>query len=154
MKKLLSALIILSVLFSSYVFADDISVYLDNEPVTFDQPPIIKEDRTLVPVRAIFEALGADVEWVEAQKKIIAKRGYHTIVMKIDSRVMTVNNVMHVLDVAPVIVSDRTLVPVRAISEAFGIKTDWNEAQRTVILWTRDTGYTIDNLSKTVIPTE
>lgn len=152
MRRLVAGLLLFTLIFST-AYADDISVYLDNEAVIFDQPPIIKEDRTLVPVRAIFEALGAEVEWIEAQRKIVAKRGNHTIVMKIDSRVMTVNNVMHVLDVAPVIVSDRTLVPVRAISEAFGIKTDWNEAQRTVILWTRDTGYTIDPSSKTVIPT-
>ena len=111
---------------------DKITVYINGEEVKFDQNPIIKENRTLVPVRAIFEALGAEVEWNEESRTVTAVKDETVITMKINEENMYKNGEKVVLDAAPEIVNSRTLVPVRAIAESFGNEVSWNEAEMRV----------------------
>ncbi len=113
---------------------DEITVIVNGKQVLFDQKPIISEGRTLVPLRAIFEALNSDVQWDDVTKTVTSSRGDIKISLQIGSSDMYVNDAVKVLDVPAQIVNGRTLVPVRAISEAFGAKVEWNGETKTVII--------------------
>ncbi len=111
-----------------------ITVMLDGKRLPFDQHPIIENGRTLVPLRVIFEALGAYVKWDPDTQTITATKGIKTVILQIGSAQMTVNDTVKVLDVPAKLLNGRTLVPVRAVSEAFGCNVDWDETTKTVIL--------------------
>ena len=138
-KKLLSALCAASMTFAiaSPAMADDITVLLDGNAIEFDVAPIIENDRTLVPLRAIFEALGAQVEWDGENETVISAKGNNICVLQIGGK-MFVNGVEKELDVPAKIVEDRTLVPLRAVSEAYECKVDWNGDTRTVTITTAE----------------
>lgn len=112
----------------------NISVVLNGNMIAFDQPPVIENGRTLVPLRAIFEALGANVEWNAATQTVTSTKGNTTISMTIGKKEMYKNNKLIKLDVPPQLVSNRTLVPVRAVAEGFDCKVDWDETNRKVII--------------------
>lgn len=112
----------------------DIKVVLNGQNLVFDQPPVLLNDRTLVPLRVIFEALGAQVEWEEATQTVTAVKGSDTIVLQINSTQMKAGDKTVTLDVPAQLINDRTLVPVRAVSEAFGCSVDWDDASQTVII--------------------
>lgn len=109
-----------------------ISVTINDKKVLFDTAPIMINDRTLVPMRAIFEELGANVNWDAATQTISSNFNGMTIKMQIGSEIMTQNNKVITLDVAPIIFGDRTLVPVRAISEVAGAQVTWDDETKTV----------------------
>ncbi|MBE7054026.1 MAG: copper amine oxidase N-terminal domain-containing protein [Ruminococcaceae bacterium] len=138
MKKILSLLLALAVAITpSFVFADEeISVFVDSNKVVFDQNPIIENGRTLVPLRAIFEALGAYVEWNGDTNTVVAKKGLTTIVLQIGSNRIyktTPSTANYFdIDVPASLINSRTLVPVRAISEALGAKVGWDGTTKTV----------------------
>ncbi|MBE7015862.1 MAG: hypothetical protein E7417_03455 [Ruminococcaceae bacterium] len=113
---------------------DEIKILVNGEKVTSDVPPVIIEDRTLVPVRAIFEALGAEVEWDDATKTVISKLGDSTVSMQIGNKDITVDGETKEIDVPAQIVNDRTLVPVRAVSESYGATVEWDADTKTVII--------------------
>ena len=83
--------------------------------------PIIKDGRTFVPFRALAEAFGANVEWVEASQSVVAELNGVKVVMVIGANEYTVNGVAKTADVAPFINGASTMVPVRFVAEAFGI---------------------------------
>lgn len=114
------------------VSAQDITVTIDGSPIAFDQPPVIQDGRTLVPMRAIFEALGATVEWNADTRTVTSARGNVVIEMTIDSPFMKVIDYTLMLDVPAQIINDRTMVPVRAISEALNCEVVWDGNTQTV----------------------
>ncbi|MBT9154349.1 MAG: Oligopeptide-binding protein AppA [Firmicutes bacterium] len=99
---------------------------INNVPLQFDVPPVILQGRALVPMRAIFEALGATVHWDEATKTVTAYRRESAVVLTIGSRTAWVNGPVSTLDVAPSIVAGRTLVPLRFVAEALGAEVGWD----------------------------
>ncbi len=107
-----------------------IAVVVNGEQVQFVQPPIEQADRVFVPLRGVFERLGASVEYSAAT--ILANRGDTTVALRIGSNVGYVNGYEVQLDVTPFIIGSRTLVPLRFISESLGAAVDWNQAQQTV----------------------
>lgn len=109
-----------------------ISVLVDGSPLVMDVAPVMEQGRTLVPLRAIFEALGAAVEWSEADQIITAKKGELAVKLQVGSKVAFKNGVPVSLDVPPQIYNDRALVPVRFISEALGAEVSWNGESQTV----------------------
>lgn len=111
-----------------------ITVLIDGVPVVFDQPPVLENGRTLVPLRAIFEALGATVEWNNNTQTVTATKGGTKISLQIGSTQMYVNGTVKTLDVPAKLINSRTLVPVRAVSEAFGCKVDWDQNTYTVLI--------------------
>lgn len=135
-----SAAVSQSVTESASVPRDDgIKVVVNGSYLTFDQPPVIINGRTLVPLRAIFEALGAEVEWEAETKSIMAFKGDIGVLMYIDSAVMTKGEVGGAayditLDTAPTIINGRTMVPARAVAEAFGCSVSWDSSTKTVII--------------------
>ena len=124
----------------------DIAVTLDGKALSFDVPPQIINDRTMVPLRAIFEALGASVDWNQETKTVTSTKGDTTIKLTIDSNTMYVNGNTVTLDTPACVVNDRTFVPVRAISEAYKTTVDWNGDTKTVII--------SSNAVSTTIPVE
>ena len=119
---------------SKIVSADEIKVSLNGALLEFDVAPTTINDRTMVPLRAIFEALNATVDWNEETQTVISKKNDTTITLTIDSDTMKVNNKSVTLDCPATVVDGRTLVPVRAISDAFGINVDWDDENSRVIL--------------------
>ena len=158
MKKAISLFLLLLLLTSLFAFPvhaeADIKVFLNNNELSFDQPPIIENDRTLVPMRAVFEAFGADVNWVEFDdiQMILAVKNDIKIFMAIDETTFYkyIGNDFEVfekqmynmdeidLDVAPMLVNGRTLIPLRAVSEALDIAVEWAEESNSVFLTCTD----------------
>ena len=130
MKKLLSILLVITMSLSFCVLnvsaEENIKVIIDITNVKFDVPPTIVNGRTLVPLRAIFEALGATVEWDDATQTVTSEKGETKISLTINSNIMTVNGEEKTLDVPATLIDSRTLVPVRAISESFGLQVGWD----------------------------
>lgn len=134
LKRLFGILIIMSCFMPAIAAEKPITVTYNGEQIVFDQPPIIENGRTLVPLRAIFEKLGADVNWNDETKTITAKKGNDTVTLVIDSSTANCNGKTVNLDVPARIVNSRTLVPVRFIADSFGVSVDWNEENRCVVL--------------------
>ncbi|MBO4897632.1 MAG: hypothetical protein J5590_04985 [Clostridia bacterium] len=111
---------------------DDITVKVSGNTVKFDQEPIIYNNRTMVPMRKIFESIGATVAWDPATKTATGIRGDRIVKITIGSKHMYLNNKLIEIDTPAMLVGDRTLVPVRAISEGLGCNVQWNDASRTV----------------------
>lgn len=112
--------------------ANTIPVFVDGVQISFDQQPIIRDDRTLVPLRGVFEALGATVYWNNDTRSVTAYKDDTTVELAIGSSTMYVNGQPKYLDVAGQIINDRTMVPLRAISEAFEAIVYWDNDTRTV----------------------
>ena len=104
----------------------DISVSVNDIILKFDQPPVIVNDRTLVPMRAIFEALGMNVEWNDAERKVTASGNGYTVELVVNSEFAYVNGKEVKLDTPATIISSRTMVPVRFVSEATGNNVYWD----------------------------
>lgn len=142
MKKLLSLTLAVLMLVSLMVIPasaqQEVSVYLFGEKLSFDVPPQIINGRTLVPMRKIFESLGATVDWNGDTKTVTSVREDKTIILIIDSYTMYVNGEEVTLDVAPCLINGRTMVPARAVSESFDLKVDWDNNIRSVLITTAD----------------
>ncbi len=120
------------------VFNDNggIKVKIDYEYLTFEHYPEVINGRTLVPLRKIFETIGAEVIWNDSDQSIIATKGDINIKMQIESNILVKNGQPSEMDVCPQLIDGFTLVPVRAISDCFNISVDWNESANTVSLFT------------------
>jgi len=119
---------------NSIAVAEDaaIKVLLDGKTISFDQPPIIVDGRTLVPMRAIFEAMGATIVWDSETQTITGKKDDIVIIMQIGNTIIMKNGQSVVLDVPPQIVNSRTLVPARAVAESLNAEVAWNSVTQTV----------------------
>ena len=95
-----------------------------------DQKAIIEDGRTLVPVRDISNALKYNVDWDASERKITLTKGAKRVVLYINSNRIWVNGQPHYIDVPAKIYNDRTLIPLRAVSTAFGCEVDWNAEKR------------------------
>ena len=154
-KKLLSLVLASAMTLTAAVTAvtaeDDIKVLLDDKEITFDVPPQIIEERTVVPFRAIFEALGYEVDWNQDTQTVTGVKGDITLTMVIGSTEATIKTTetpvnigsgevdtflekVVTLDVPPQIVDGRTLVPVRAVGEMSNYKVDWDNDARKVLI--------------------
>ena len=102
-----------------------ISVYLNGKKLSFDVQPQIINSRTMVPMRKIFEELGTVVGWNNNTQRAISVKKGDVVSMSIGGQYITVNGEQKLLDSPPIIISGRTLVPVRAIAESFNCDVDW-----------------------------
>jgi len=98
----------------------------------FDVPPVIKEGRTLIPVRAISEGFGAEVAWDAETKTVTITKGDITITLKLDDRTATVNGQEVTLDVPAELMNGRTVVPLRFIAESLGLTVKWDAEERII----------------------
>lgn len=106
-----------------------------SELVAFDVSPTMENNRVFVPMRAIFEALGATVDWDNDTQTVTAKKDSTEISLKIGSSILCKNGEEIALDVPAKIVNNRTLVPIRAVCEGLGAQVEWNETVKAVYIW-------------------
>lgn len=104
-------------------------VNVDNEAVIYDAAPVIRNDRTLVPIRIITEALGGKVDWNGATKEV-------TLSINDKEIKMTIGKTLEKYGVAPVIIDGRTFVPVRFVADELGANVAWDDATKTVTIKT------------------
>lgn len=116
-----------------------ITVFYNGSKLTFDTVPVIEKGRVLVPMRTIFEALGAEVIWDGNSKSITSNKGETKIVLNVGSNKAMINDGSSTLEVPPKIVNGRTLVPLRFISESFGTEVLWDETKRRVSIASKET---------------
>jgi uncharacterized protein YkwD len=123
-----------------------IGVSINGEPLEFEgQEPVNIDGRVLVPVRAVFEALGFHVDWDYAAQAAVMTRGGDTIIINIGSEIFITNGVNYALDVAAQIIGGSTLVPIRLPLESVGFEVDWDEATQTVLIGFDDSAILIVN---------
>jgi hypothetical protein len=112
------------------------NVILNGTVMHFEVPPSIDGGTTFVPLRAIFEPLGATVNWDAATNTVNASKGDTTMVLTIGKKTATVNGKDVALTAAAKVVNNRTLVPLRFVSESLGANVAWNAATSTVTITT------------------
>ena len=106
---------------------------------TLDSPPVIKNNRTLLPIRAIIEALGGTVAWIPESKAITIRLGSTTIGLQIGNSTAVVNgNVMNIdstnSKVVPEIINGRTMLPLRFVTENLGCDVQWDGTTKTITI--------------------
>ncbi|MDR1134655.1 MAG: N-acetylmuramoyl-L-alanine amidase [Clostridiales Family XIII bacterium] len=138
--------------------AQEAPIYLtiDGLYIPTDVPPVIVNDRTLVPARAVFEALGGVVEWQDdvTPAKVSIAYSDMMVVLTVNSTVALVNGKENTLDVPAQIINNRTLIPVRFVSEALNFSVSWDENERTVNMYSYNNpapekSVSIDNIDVT-----
>ncbi|MDW7669312.1 MAG: stalk domain-containing protein [Bacillota bacterium] len=141
--KVISILLLLSFIFTPLVGfevegATNIRLVVNGNDITHLSEPIIVKDRTLVPIRFVVEGIGGEVEWDGEERSVRATRGDSEVYLKIDSYLFSYNNGEEygLSDVSPEINNlgngDRTYVPLRLITNAFGIGIEWDGENRIV----------------------
>ena len=128
---LVSIFLVSLVIIGFFVFASDSGeadqyrLHLGSEEVVLDVSPIVLNDRAFVPLRTISEAIGATVEWDSYSSVAIVYRDSDRLVLTIDSNIALYNDIQIPMDVAPVLSNDRTLLPLRFISEWLGLQVNY-----------------------------
>ena len=128
-RRILALLLLLIAALTASVGA--VSLYVDTDLVQTDVPPTIVDGRTMVPMRAIFEALGAEVDWDGETRTATGTLGDHTVVIQVGETEALVDGETRTLDVPAQIIQNRTMVPARFISEALGCTVAWDGATQT-----------------------
>lgn len=138
LKKSLFVVVVLALVFSTLgsmgpvQASTPIRVLLNGQVLVTDVAPVIQSGRTLVPFRAIFEGLGAEVDWDPATNLVSGYRGARFVLLTPGSRLAYLSGNATNLDVGPVIINGRTMVPLRFVAEALGAQVGWNQATATV----------------------
>lgn len=156
MRKSATLIILIMMLFACFTVTTDanadgsVSVYLDGNEISFEVPPCIINDRTLVPLRDVLQAAGAVVSWDNVDRLSVASKGDTILWISVDNSTMTVQkgNASYVYDfeVAPCIINDRTFIPIKPVAEVFGISVGWDAPGRRVILTSPKEGTIPDNI--------
>ena len=169
MKKLLSLvlvtlLMILSLTVTAFATDDEICVYLDGIEIEFDVKPQVINGRTMVPIRAIFEKMGAHVSWNADTNTAVCTKDSTIVKMTVNSNLIYINDAATTMDTTPVVVTGRTLAPARYVAEAFGATVKWVEEHNAVVISTtpnapmptfnKVTLYALDGRTKKVSPNE
>lgn len=111
-----------------------ITVYLNNKILTFDVDPMLENGTTLVPMRKIFESLGAEVSYDEKSQTVKALKDGEEISLQIGSKYSIVNGERKAINVPAKVLNGRTLVPLRFVSETLGARVNWNDQNRTITI--------------------
>ncbi|MEJ8553066.1 stalk domain-containing protein [Tepidibacter sp. Z1-5] len=140
MKKILLISICVMLLFTGVIYAKDINeIILNGEVMTFPVEPINEKGTTLVPMRTIFEALGATVIWNSEDKSVSAVKDDINVCLQLDSFIAKIKDEEFTLEVAPKVVNGTTLVPIRFVTETFGGDVDWDAENKRIIIETSET---------------
>ncbi|MGE4283038.1 MAG: stalk domain-containing protein, partial [Clostridia bacterium] len=110
------------------------SLQVNGQKLETDVPPIIFNDRSVVPARAVFEELGAKVSWDGSKSVVTVAMNNTDILLTINEKNAIVNGKKHEMDIPAKIINDRTMIPVRFVAEALGMKVDWQASQRLITI--------------------
>ncbi|MCS7462518.1 N-acetylmuramoyl-L-alanine amidase [Paenibacillus doosanensis] len=119
----------------AFAAVQPIQLFLNGKPLVAEVPPRIIKDNTVVPVRIIAESLGSKVKWDEKSRKVTIDKSGVSIQLFIDKQSALVNNESFELETAPTIVDGNTLLPLRFVSEQFGVDVTWDDLTRSVFLY-------------------
>ena len=108
------------------------TVNINGEAMTFETEPYIKNGITMVPLRGIFEKLGARVTWDQSNLTVISAKDDRFVVLQIGNENAFVNSEKKELEQPAEVINDTTMVPLRFISEALGAKVSWDKETLTV----------------------
>lgn len=148
MRKFISILLSLLLIFNTItsVFAagtaitlqvDNNTINIGNRSISIDTAPVIMNGRTLIPVRGVSEAMGGNVNWNNDTKTVTITLGSNKVEMTIDSTTAYFNDKSQTLDVAPVVLNGRTMLPARFIAENFGFDVNWDNDTKTISITPR-----------------
>ncbi len=107
---------------------------VNGEVVSLDSPPVIINNRTLVPLRFISESFGADVQWDPVLRIVTIVFNDTKIILQIGNKFASVNGKKVVLDSPPQIINGRTMVPIRFVAESFNANVTWDDATKTITI--------------------
>lgn len=142
MKKTLLSFVILIITLTCFncigIAEENVTVVLDGETIVFDVPAQIIDERTMVPMRKIFEELGMEVEWFDETQTVMATKRGVVIEFPIGSTTVSRNTIEQTIDVPAQLVDGRTLVPVRFVSEFAGAEVVWDGNTKTVFINSSD----------------
>ncbi|MEE4563263.1 stalk domain-containing protein [Paenibacillus polymyxa] len=125
----------------------DIKVIINGVTQQYTQSPIVSQNTTLVPLRGVFESLGAQVEWDSKAKKVTASKNDDTLTLNIGSKLAYKNSKPVQLDAATQIQKGQVLVPLRFVSQSLGAKVNWDQTSRTVTISNQGSGSATDTNS-------
>jgi hypothetical protein len=111
-----------------------VTVLLDGQPQSFEQSAVFKDGSTLVPLRGIFEKLGAKVDWDNDTRTVTATKGDIAIKLKVGANFAYVNGRSVTLAAKAEIINGSTMVPLRFVSEALGAEVKWDNDTTTAII--------------------
>lgn len=131
--KCIGIFLILSMLLAN-VNASEISLYVEDVKLELNNKPVIFNGNTLVPVRAIFENLGATVEWNSVTKTVTGRTEDKIVILVIDEKTATVNGSSVELAVPAKIINGSTYVPVRFVAESLGAEVNWDNNLKSVLV--------------------
>lgn len=135
MKKLLILLMSLFLVLPVVSSAEQpISVYINGQKQSYSQPPVMQKGSALVPLRGIFESLGASVDWNGSTQTVTATKSSTKIILKIGSKQPTVNGTVKAIDVPGKVLKGSTMVPLRFVSEALGADVKWDGSARKITI--------------------
>lgn len=135
MKKILTMVLAALCAFSPVV-ASAIDVKVDKAPLVMDVEPAIVNGRTLVPMRSIFEALGAEIEWNNYTKAVTAQKDDKTIILYLNDIFAYIDGVSYQLDTPAVAIDGRTMVPARFVAESLDCQVYWDSYEKCVSIFT------------------
>ena len=128
-----SSMLTVSALAVSAASTKDITVKVNDTVIRFpDQKPIVQNERTMVPIRFVAEALGYDVDWNEQDNTAVIDDG--KIILYIGTNKAKINGKSKTLDVASTVVHNRTMVPLRVIAETLDCSVDWIGETKTILI--------------------
>lgn len=121
------------------LLADSPNAYVGNKITKIDPEndsvvPLIIDERTLVPVRFIAESLGMDVSYDDKERKVSLTGNGYKVVMTLDNNLYTINDIPFEMDVPAQSIEERTMIPLRAMAEAIGMKVEWDQENRLIYI--------------------
>jgi hypothetical protein len=114
--------------------AAPLTITVNGTRIQSDVPPLIQRGRLLLPARAVFSALGADVSYDGKTGHVMVRRGPHVVQITLDSTLAFVDGGSVRLDVPAQIYDGRTMVPLRFVAQALGETVTYEAAARTVAI--------------------
>lgn len=137
-KKTLGLIIVITLMLSTFAFASEISIEIDDEKVEFTEtsgaPFIDEQSRTQVPLRVTMEAFGAEVGWDQENQTAIVEKDGIKVEVPIGEKYILKNGESIETDTSAVIKNNRTYLPIRAVVEAFRAAVKWSNAYQTVLI--------------------
>jgi hypothetical protein len=117
-------------------YAREASVYVryEGKALGFETPPVIEDDRTLIPIRFLFEQMGANVTWDQETQSATVTQNDTAVTIRINDTEADVNGQMVSMDVPARLINDKTMVPVRFLSEQLGYDVNWDGENRIITI--------------------